>query len=146
MEDSLEGNRPPWDEVGATVTSDVAPYELRKLRLLNAGHSCMAYLAALAGIERVDAAVAEPIIDRFLRRFLESEAGPGLPEIPGIDVPAEMRRCSSASLIRRQESRSPGSVSTDLRSSPSFCGCIRVGHAGVQLSCRRRAGVDLHRR
>jgi mannitol-1-phosphate/altronate dehydrogenase len=48
----------------------------------------MAYLAALAGIERVDAAVAEPTIDRFLRRFFESEAGPVLPEIPGIDVPA----------------------------------------------------------
>lgn len=88
IEDSFEGDRPPWEEVGVTITSDVEPYELMKLRLLNAGHSCMAYLAALAGIERVDSAMAEPRIDRFLRRFLESEAGPVLPKIPGIDVPA----------------------------------------------------------
>jgi mannitol 2-dehydrogenase len=90
IEDSFEGDRPPWEEVGVTVTSNVEPYELMKLRLLNAGHSCLAYLAALAGIERVDSAMAEPRIDRFLRRFLESEAGPVLPEIPGIDVPAYM--------------------------------------------------------
>jgi mannitol 2-dehydrogenase len=88
IEDSFEDDRPPWEEVGVTVTSDVEPYELMKLRLLNAGHSCMAYLAALAGFERVDSAMAEPRIDRFLRRFLESEAGPVLPDIPGIDVPA----------------------------------------------------------
>lgn len=88
IEDSFEGDRPPWEEVGVIVTSDVEPYELMKLRLLNAGHSCMAYLAALAGIERVHSAMAEPGIDRFLRRFLESEAGPVLPKVPGIDVPA----------------------------------------------------------
>jgi mannitol 2-dehydrogenase len=96
IEDSFEGDRPPWEEVGVTVTSDVEPYELMKLRLLNAGHSCMAYLAALAGIERVDSAMAEPRVDRFLRRFLVTEAGPVLPQIPGIDVPVYM-----ASLLER---------------------------------------------
>jgi mannitol 2-dehydrogenase len=96
VEDSFEGDRPPWEEVGVTVTSDVEPYELMKLRLLNAGHSCMAYLAALAGVERVDSAMAEPGVDRFLRRFLVTEAGPVLPQIPGIDVPAYM-----ASLLER---------------------------------------------
>lgn len=96
IEDSFAGDRPPWEEVGITVTSDVEPYELMKLRLLNAGHSCMAYLAALAGIDRVDAAMAEPRINLFFRRLLEREAGPVLPEIPGIDVPAY-----EASLIER---------------------------------------------
>jgi mannitol 2-dehydrogenase len=96
IEDSFEGDRPPWEEVGVTVTSDVEPYELMKLRLLNAGHSCMAYLAALAGIERVDSAMAEPGIVRFLRRFLECEAGPVLPKIAAIDVPAY-----TASLLER---------------------------------------------
>lgn len=96
IEDSFAGKRPPWEAVGVTLTNDVGPYELMKLRLLNAGHSCMAYLAALAGIERVDEAMAEPRIGRFLRRFLETEAGPVLPEIPGIDVPAY-----EASLLER---------------------------------------------
>jgi mannitol 2-dehydrogenase len=88
IEDSFVAGRPPWEELDITVTSDVEPYELMKLRLLNAGHSCIAYLAALAGIELVDEAMREPLISRFLSSFLENEAGPVLPDIPGIDVPA----------------------------------------------------------
>lgn len=88
IEDSFVAGRPPWEELDITVTSDVEPYELMKLRLLNAGHSTMTYLAALAGIELVDEAMREPLISRFLSSFLEREAGPVLPDIPGIDVPA----------------------------------------------------------
>jgi mannitol 2-dehydrogenase len=96
IEDSFAGDRPPWEEVGVTVTNDVEPYELMKLRLLNAGHSCMAYLAALVGIERVDEAMADPRIYRYLRGFLEFEASPVLPQIAGFDVPGYV-----ASLLER---------------------------------------------
>lgn len=88
IEDSFVAGRPPWEELDITVTSNVEPYELMKLRLLNAGHSTMAYLAALAGIELVDQAMREPLLRRFLGAFLETEAGPVLPDIPGIDVAA----------------------------------------------------------
>ncbi len=88
IEDAFVAGRPPWEELDITVTNDVEPYELMKLRLLNAGHSTMTYLAALAGIELVDEAMREPLISRFLTSFLETEAGPVLPAIPGIDVPA----------------------------------------------------------
>ena len=88
IEDAFVAGRPPWEELDITVTRDVEPYELMKLRLLNAGHSSMAYLAALAGIELVDEAIRDPVIRRFLSRFLQDEAGPVLPDIPGIDVPA----------------------------------------------------------
>jgi mannitol 2-dehydrogenase len=96
IEDSFAAGRPPWEDLDITVTSDVEPYELMKLRLLNAGHSTMAYLAALAGIELVDEAMREPLIRQYLTSFLENEAGPVLPNIPGIDVPAYQ-----ASLIER---------------------------------------------
>jgi mannitol 2-dehydrogenase len=88
IEDDFVAGRPPWEDLDVTVTRDVEPYELMKLRLLNAGHSTMAYLAALAGIEFVHEAVHDPQIGRFLRSFLEHEAGPVLPDIPGIDVEA----------------------------------------------------------
>ncbi|GAA4180050.1 mannitol dehydrogenase family protein [Gryllotalpicola koreensis] len=54
--------RPAWDEVGARFVDDVAPYERRKLWLLNAAHSTMAYLGLLAGFETVDQAWASPEI------------------------------------------------------------------------------------
>jgi len=96
IEDEFVGDRAPWEEVGAIVTPDVERYELMKLRLLNAGHSCVAYLAGVAGVEYVHDAMADPLFERFLRRFLQDEAGPALPDVPGMDIPSYQ-----ASLIER---------------------------------------------
>ena len=70
------------------MTSDVEPYENLKLRLLNAGHSCLAYLASLVGHVHVHDVMADPPFRAFLRRFLDQEAGPALAPVPGIDVSA----------------------------------------------------------
>jgi mannitol 2-dehydrogenase len=51
--------------------------------MLNATHSCMAYLMAIAGVGYVDEAVAVPAVRQYLERFLSTEAIPTLDEIPG---------------------------------------------------------------
>jgi mannitol 2-dehydrogenase len=51
--------------------------------MLNATHSCMAYLSALAGIVYVDEAMEVLPMRRFLERLLHEEAIPTLTEIPG---------------------------------------------------------------
>jgi mannitol 2-dehydrogenase len=51
--------------------------------MLNATHSCMAYLMALHGAVYVDQAMAIPALRAYLERFLASEAIPTLAEIPG---------------------------------------------------------------
>jgi mannitol 2-dehydrogenase len=87
IEDSFAEGRPPWEDAGALFTSDVEPYEILKLRLLNAGHSCLAYLAALAGHVHVHDVIADRPFGVFLQRFLDDEASPALPSVPpGIDV------------------------------------------------------------
>lgn len=86
IEDHFASDRLPLEELDVIVTSDVEPYELMKLRLLNACHSCVAYLAALAGIETVDAAFADPGLQRFAIDFLAREAKPVVRPVPGIDV------------------------------------------------------------
>ncbi|GAA4158919.1 mannitol dehydrogenase family protein [Gryllotalpicola daejeonensis] len=48
--------RPAWDAVGARFVDDVAPFERRKLWLLNAAHSTMTYLGLLRGFETIDQA------------------------------------------------------------------------------------------
>jgi mannitol 2-dehydrogenase len=83
LEDRFAAGRPRFEDAGALFTDDVRSWELYKLRMLNATHSCMAYLAALAGIVFVDEAVAAPPMRRFLERFLHEEAIPTLTEIPG---------------------------------------------------------------
>lgn len=86
IEDNFAGERPPLEELDVILTDEVEPYEFMKLRLLNAGHSCLAYLAAIDGIDTVDAAMADPHIRRFVAGFLHHEAKPVLPAVAGIDV------------------------------------------------------------
>ena len=83
VEDHFAAGRPRFEDVGVLFTDDVHDWELYKLRMLNATHSCMAYLMALQGVVYVDEAMAIPAVRRYLERFLESEAIPTLTEIPG---------------------------------------------------------------
>ena len=86
LENAFAGDAPPLADVGVLVTGDVEPYELLKLRLLNASHSCLAYLAALAGFEYVDRVMATSEFRAFVDRFMYDEAIPALPVVPGVDV------------------------------------------------------------
>ncbi len=96
VEDDFGGDRLPLETLDVIITDDIDPYELTKLRLLNAGHSCLAYLAALDGFARVDEAMADPVLREFVTRLLHVEAKPTLPAAAGIDLDEYI-----ASLIER---------------------------------------------
>ena len=83
IEDNFAAGRPKWEDVGALFTDRVHDWELYKLRMLNAGHSCMAYLSALADITFVDEAMNNPVVRAFLVDLLSNESVPTLTEIPG---------------------------------------------------------------
>ena len=83
MEDEFAAGRPRWEDLGVIATDRIHDWELYKLRLLNAGHSSIAYLSALAGIAFVHEAMAVPAIRGFLEDLLHHEALPTLVEIPG---------------------------------------------------------------
>jgi mannitol 2-dehydrogenase len=83
IEDEFAAGRPHWEDLGVLSTDRIHDWELYKLRLLNAGHSCIAYVAALAGITFVHEAMATPAIRGYLEEFLHKEALPTLAAIPG---------------------------------------------------------------
>lgn len=83
VEDRFAAGRPRWEDVGVLFTERVHDWELYKLRMLNASHSCMAYPMALAGVVHVDEAMAIPVVRRYLEQLLETEVIPTLVEIPG---------------------------------------------------------------
>ncbi|HLB20186.1 MAG TPA: mannitol dehydrogenase family protein, partial [Gaiellaceae bacterium] len=83
IEDRFAAGRPRWEEAGALFSERVHDWELYKLRLLNASHSCMAYLMALAGVVYVDEAIEISAVRRYLERLLAVEVIPTLSEIPG---------------------------------------------------------------
>jgi mannitol 2-dehydrogenase len=86
LEDDGTDDRPPWETVGVQVVRDVAPYELMKLRLLNAGHQAIGYLGYLAGYRHTDEVCTDPLFRRFLLDYMELEATPTLAPVPGVDL------------------------------------------------------------
>ena len=62
IEDDFPLGRPPFEAAGAQLVGDVEPYELMKLRLLNASHQGLCYFAYLSGYRLVHDALADPLI------------------------------------------------------------------------------------
>ena len=86
LEDAFRGRRPAWEAAGALLVPDTRPYEAMKLRLVNGGHSALAYLGLLRGLETVADAVADPELGPFLERLFEAELAPTLGAVPGVDL------------------------------------------------------------
>jgi mannitol 2-dehydrogenase len=86
LEDRFGLGRPPLEDAGVQIVEDVEPYELMKLRLLNAGHQGLAYLGHLAGYRLVHDAAQDPLFQHFLLGYMEEEATPTLQPVPGIDL------------------------------------------------------------
>jgi fructuronate reductase len=63
------GGRPDWEVAGARFVAEIEPWELRKLWLLNGGHSLLAYLGLLRGHQTVADAIADPELADALGRF-----------------------------------------------------------------------------
>ncbi|MDR3516502.1 MAG: mannitol dehydrogenase family protein [Azospirillaceae bacterium] len=88
IEDHFGAGRPRWEDVGATLVRDVAPFETMKLRCLNGSHSAMAYIGVVAGLETIAAAFGDPAVARFISGLWHEDLVPTVPPVPGIDVKA----------------------------------------------------------
>jgi mannitol 2-dehydrogenase len=85
VEDDFCNERPPLEEVGVQFVADARPYELHKKRLLNGSHSAIGYLGHLCGHDRIDDALADPLLRRFVESLM-GEVAPLLPDVLGLDV------------------------------------------------------------
>ncbi|KAK7976942.1 mannitol 2-dehydrogenase [Apiospora saccharicola] len=89
LEDQFSDGRPPFEKVGVQVVKtlhEVEQFEMHKLRLLNASHSALAYLAYLANFEYVHDVIADPVFNSYIINMMEKEVRPLLPEIEGVDI------------------------------------------------------------
>jgi mannitol 2-dehydrogenase len=83
-----EPRRPPLEAAGVQLVADVEPYELMKLRLLNASHQALCYPGYLSGYRFVHEVCADPSFAEFLLAYMDREATPTLQPVPGIDLNA----------------------------------------------------------
>lgn len=86
LEDNFTLGRPPLEDVGVQVVEDVTPYELMKLRLLNASHQALAYFGYLSGYRLVHDVCQDSLFSEFLLAYMDEEATPTLQPVPGIDL------------------------------------------------------------
>ncbi|MEV4641019.1 mannitol dehydrogenase family protein [Actinoplanes sp. NPDC049548] len=86
LEDAFPLGRPPFEDAGVQVVADVEPYELMKLRLLNASHQALCYFGYLAGYRLVHDVAQDPLFAEFLLAYMDREATPTLEPVPGIDL------------------------------------------------------------
>jgi len=95
LEDHFVGGaagRPPFEEAGVQLVEDVEPYELMKLRLLNASHQALCYPGYLAGYRYAHEVCTDPAFVAYLLAYMDREATPTLRPVPGIDLDAYKHR------------------------------------------------------
>lgn len=86
LEDHFNQGRPPYQDAGVQIVADVVPYELMKLRLLNASHQALTYFGYLAGYRYAHEVTQNPVFAKFLLDYMEREATPTLDPVPGVDL------------------------------------------------------------
>lgn len=86
IEDNFIAARPAWETVGAEFTDDVTAYENMKLSLLNASHTLLSYPSFLSGYRKVDDAMHDERISRFVREFMDTDITPYVPAPGNTDL------------------------------------------------------------
>lgn len=86
VEDKFVAGRPAWEKVGVQFTDDVTPYEEMKIKLLNGSHLALTYLGFLQGYRLVHETLADPLLRRYMRTFMDLDVTPQLAPAPGIDL------------------------------------------------------------
>jgi len=88
LEDDFPAGRPPFEAAGVQLVDDVLPYELVKLRLLNAGHQVLGHLGHLSGHRYAHEAAQDPTLAAVVLEYMTREASPTLAPVPGLDLDA----------------------------------------------------------
>jgi mannitol 2-dehydrogenase len=153
LEDAFTAGRPPYQDAGVQVVDDVGPYELMKLRLLNAGHQALCYFGYLCGYRLVHEAAQDPLFRAFLLGYMQEEATPTLPPVPGVDLGEYQHtllerfsnpqvRDTIARLCAESSDRIPKWLLPVIRAQLGTGGQIRRSAAVVASWARYAEGVD----
>jgi D-arabinitol 4-dehydrogenase len=83
IEDKFASDFPDLTKVGVVITDDIEPYEETKIRILNGGHTSLAYLGALSGYDTFDQVMNDPVHLKHFKNLQREEIAPSI----DIDLP-----------------------------------------------------------
>jgi D-arabinitol 4-dehydrogenase len=78
IEDKFASDFPDLTQVGVTVTHDLEPYEETKIRILNGGHTSLAYLGVLSGYKTFDQVMNDEKHRKHFRQLQSEEIVPSI--------------------------------------------------------------------
>ncbi|WP_308257855.1 mannitol dehydrogenase family protein [Pseudonocardia lacus] len=153
LEDEFALGRPPFEDVGVQVVPDVEPYELMKLRLLNASHQALCYFGYLAGYRLVHEVCQDQDFADFLLAYMDREGTPTLLPVEGIDLHAYKRELierfanpqvkdTVARLCAESSDRIPKWLLPVIRHNLANGGGIELSVAVIASWARYAEGVD----
>ncbi len=153
LEDHFPLGRPPYEQAGVQLVKDVVPYELMKLRLLNASHQALTYFGYLAGYRYAHEVTQDPLFETFLLNYMEREGTPTLMPVPGVDLDLYRRtliarfanpevRDTLARLCAESSDRIPKWLLPVVRANLASGGEIRRSAAVVASWARYAEGKD----
>jgi mannitol 2-dehydrogenase len=123
LEDDFAAGRPPYEDAGVQLVDDVEPYELMKLRLLNASHQALCYFGYLSGYRLVHDAAQDPLF-AFLLGYMDEEATPTLKPVPG-HRPARVQADADRALRQPRRCATPSRGCASRARTASRSGCSR---------------------
>lgn len=142
IEDRFAGPRPAWEHGGAEFVASVEQAERLKLRVLNAGHSALAYLGLARGHALVREAVADPAVlgpvDAMIGEVAES-----LPCLPVGEYwrKTKARFANPAMDHRLAQIAEDGSAKLRERILPSLAANLAAGRPAEHLLASVRAWI-----
>lgn len=102
IEDNFSMGRPPFEDVGVTLSDRVHDYESMKIRMLNGGHQVIAGPGDLLGLETISQTMEHPLIRKTLRKVVTEEIVPHVAATPDMTPDAYLdlieRRFSNAEI------------------------------------------------
>jgi D-arabinitol 4-dehydrogenase len=78
IEDKFASDFPDLTKVGVVITDDIEPYEETKIRILNGGHTSLAYLGALSGYDTFDQVMNDRTHRNHFKQLQKEEIAPSI--------------------------------------------------------------------
>lgn len=104
IESKFISDFPDLSKVGVIITDDIEPYEETKIRILNGGHTSLAYMGVLSGYETFDQVMNDPALREHFRRLQLDEIVPSI----DMDLPFDVHE-----YVRTVEDRLSSPVNRD---------------------------------
>jgi D-arabinitol 4-dehydrogenase len=87
IEDDFIAGRPAWETVGVQMVDNVTPHEEAKIRILNAGHSGIAWAGTLRGHRYIHEGTHDPVVRQLVHDYITHDVMPCLQPSP-VDLAA----------------------------------------------------------